>query len=59
MRITEGQLRRIIREELFESYASFKDRAENISYSFDRTDPTFERNPEGKKTARDLKRIWN
>jgi hypothetical protein len=58
MRITEGQLRRIIREELLESYPGFKDRAGNIQYKSDFEDPTFERDPDAKRTARLVKRIW-
>jgi len=60
MRITEGQLRRIIREELLEeSYQGFKDRTSDLSYSVNMwQDPTFEEHPAEKKIARDVKRIW-
>ena len=59
MRITEGQLRRIIREELLdETYQSFVDRAGNMKLSANFKDPTFEKSPVSKKTARNLKSIW-
>lgn len=59
MRITESQLRRIIREEIInETYQSFLDRAGNMKLSADFNDPTFEKSPSSRKTSRDLKRIW-
>ena len=58
IRITEGRLRRIIRELLDETYQSFVDRAGNMKLSANFKDPTFEKSPSSKKTARDLKRIW-
>ena len=60
MRITESQLRRIIREELLdETLQGFRDRTSNIEYSGNFYDPTFEADPTSKKLARDVKRAWN
>jgi hypothetical protein len=60
MRITEGQLRKIIREELLEeSYQGFKDRTANMIYKRSLGDPTFEEHPVEKEMARTVKRIWN
>jgi hypothetical protein len=61
MRITETQLRRIIREELLaEDLAGFMRRTQDIDYAGDpERDPTFERDPSFRPWARDVKRAWS
>jgi hypothetical protein len=50
----------MVREELLdETYQGFVDRAGNMKLSANFKDPTFEKSPFSKKTARDLKRIWS
>jgi hypothetical protein len=58
MRITEGQLRRIIREMLLEDLAGFVERTKDISYESSFEDPTFEEAPHIRTKAKDVKRAW-
>jgi hypothetical protein len=59
MRITEAQLRRIVREEILdENLESFLQNTHDISYSGFYDNPTFERAPDDKAKARSIKRIW-
>jgi hypothetical protein len=61
MRITERQLRRIIREEILEGRHEFHDDVKDIKFNLPFGDPLFQR-PESKplkKAARDIKRSWN
>ena len=60
MRITEGQLRRIIREELNEDLQGFLRRTADINYGGDPDmDPTFEAEPEFRPLARSVKQAWS
>ena len=60
MRITEGQLRRIIREKLLnEDLQGFLSRTTDINYGGDPDmDPTFEQEPESRPPARAVKQAW-
>lgn len=60
MRITESQLRRIIREELInEDLQGFLRRTADISYGGDpEMDPTFEKDAESRPMARSVKQAW-
>lgn len=59
MRITERQLRRIIREELNENLQGFLTRTSDINYGGDPDmDPTFEKEPESRAPARSVKQAW-
>jgi hypothetical protein len=60
MRITEGQLRRIIREELNEDLTGFMEKTKDISYRGFVQDPTFDLdwNKKNKAAARSVKQIW-
>jgi len=59
MRITEAQLRRIIREELNEDLQGFLRRTADINYGGDPDmDPTFEKDPEFRPPARSVKQAW-
>lgn len=62
MRITERQLRRIIREELNEDLAGFRKRTDSIRYGAGGSewdpDTTFINEPENRVLAKDVKRVW-
>jgi hypothetical protein len=59
MRITEVQLRRIIRKELNEDLQGFLRRTADSWYGGDpEMDPTFEKDPEFRSLARSVKRAW-
>ncbi len=59
MRIAEGHLRRIIREELNEDLQGFLTRTADINYGGDpAVDPTFENDPEFRPPARSVKQAW-
>ena len=59
MRITEGQLRRIIRDELNEDLQSFLDATRGIEYSAAGGDPNFTgQNKRLKSKARSIKQAW-
>jgi len=60
MRITQGQLRSVIREVLTEDLAGFMDKTQNISYRGFVQDPTFDLdwNKQNKAAARSVKQIW-
>ena len=59
MRITEGQLRQIVREELNEDLQGFLRRTSDVSYGGDPDmDPTFEGDPEARSLARQVKQAW-
>ena len=60
MKITEGQLRRIIREELNEDLQGFLRRTADINYGGDPDmDPTFEAEPEIRPLDRSVKQAWS
>jgi len=60
VRITEGQLRRIIREALNEDLTGFMEKTKDISYKGFVQDPTFDLgwNKKNKAAARSVKQIW-
>ncbi len=60
MRITESQLRRIIREELLdETYQGFVDRTTNLAYERLPFAGDFDVDKAAKPKSREMKRIWN
>ena len=62
MRITEGALRRIIRESLLaEDLTGFMEKTKDVSYRGSVQDPTFDldRNKKNKAGARNVKQIWS
>jgi hypothetical protein len=65
MKLTERQLRRIIRQELLytivEGRVEFHDDVKDINFNSEFSDPLFQRpdNKPYKKTVRDIKRSWN
>jgi len=59
MRLSESQLRRIIKEELNEDLQGFLRRTADINYGGDPDmDPTFEKDPEFRPLARSVKQAW-
>lgn len=60
MRIAEGQLRQIVREEILnEDLQGFLRRTSDVSYGGDPDmDPTFEGDPEARSLARQVKQAW-